>query len=216
MNKKYKLLLLGALILVLLFGCWKYMGSNSDSTGDEKGTQEEAEDDSEIADDKNSEQPLEYRYVECKDEIDKDAYEAFLKDSEKAINELHQEMDACDKEYTGEDIEVGYEDSFAHKNFDSYKLVGVAVSKIDHENWKNSVDFIYELHFSCHGDVTTYCDISYHNVYTNIKDIGIAYPVCVTYDLDGYRYFGEATIDDLLVVLTDGWKVDGDIVIEEP
>ena len=36
------------------------------------------------------------------------------------------------------------------------------------------------------------------------------------FNIGTYRYFGEATIDDLLVVLTDGWKVDGDIVIEEP
>lgn len=53
--------------------------------------------------------------------------------------------------------------------------------------------FIYD-HFKRVTDVTTYCVITYHNVFTNIKDIGIAFPVCFTCDLDGYKYFWELTI----------------------
>lgn len=216
-NNKIRLLALMMIGTMIFAGCGKGKEAESDKDGKTgKDSQVESVEGEDVSADED-EEPKEYRLVECKEDIDPKAYELYLKDSKEQINNnLHMDIDECDRVHTGEDFEDDYVDSFAHKNFDSCKLVGVVVTPVSYEAHNNTVDFIYELNYSAHGDVTTYCAVVYFDVYTNDEELGgkggIMSCVC---DVDDYEYFGATTADDIAAQLAEKLKADGELVIDE-
>ncbi len=99
-----------------------------------------------------------------------------------------------------------------HKNFDSYKLVAVAVDPIDADAItnsaiykSNSVIYIYETKYSKHSDVTTYNYVRFNSVIDSAegiekleKDTTSGKVGDVVSEHDGYSYFGDSSIEDLL------------------
>ena len=93
-------------------------------------------------------------YVKTVDEIPESVLEVMFEKSEKVIADIQTDSSSED-EYCGK---AAYE----HKNFDSYKVHTVAV--LEEEDGGNIVLVIYELHFSVHGDVTTYFAVAFNGI----------------------------------------------------
>lgn len=91
------------------------------------------------------------------------------------------------------DCNGGWLDSLSfHNNYDSYKLVGVGVMD-NAESSTGKCFLIYELHFSVHGDVTTYASVGFN--WIQDSDAGLKES-----DIYGYDHFSNCTINDKLYV----------------
>ncbi len=140
-------------------------------------------------------------YVKTVDEIPQSVLDVMLEKSDKVIADM-QTDEATEAEYCGKAL-------YEHKNFDSYKVHTIAV--LETENGSNIVLIIYELHFSVHGDVTTY----YPTAFTYIKDsdeglessdISISdWRAFITTKVGDYTYYGHDSIDEFKSGTLDWW-----------
>ncbi|SHH12228.1 hypothetical protein SAMN02745229_00285 [Butyrivibrio fibrisolvens DSM 3071] len=140
-------------------------------------------------------------YVKTVDEIPQSVLDVMLEKSDKVIADM-QTDEATEAEYCGKAL-------YEHKNFDSYKVHTIAV--LETENGSNIVLIIYELHFSVHGDVTTY----YPTAFTYIKDsdeglessdISLSdWRAFITTKVGDYTYYGHDSIDEFKSGTLDWW-----------
>ena len=139
-------------------------------------------------------------YVKTVDEIPESVLNVMLEKSDKIIEEMRTD-EATEEKNCGKAL-------YEHKNFDSYKVHTIAV--LETEGGTNLVLVIYELHFSVHGDVSTY----YPVVFTYIKDsdeglessdISPSNWSYATTQVGGYTYYGHDSVDEFKSGTLDWW-----------
>ena len=142
-------------------------------------------------------------YVTQYSEIPEETEKYMRSKAEEALNNFREEDD-CEDDWLPQFTN--------HKNFDSYKLVAVAVNPIDADAItnsaiykSNSVIYIYETKYSKHSDVTTYNFVRFNSVIDSAegiekleKDTTSGKVGDVVSEHDGYSYFGDSSIEDLL------------------
>ena len=140
-------------------------------------------------------------YVQTVDEIPESVLNIMIEKSDKVIADM-QTDESTEEKYCGKA-------TYEHKNFDSYKVHSFAV--LEEEDGGNIVLVIYELHFSVHGDVTTYYPIAFD--YIKDSDEGLeasdillnSWRAYITTKVDGYTYYGWDNLDEFTEGTLDHW-----------
>lgn len=120
------------------------------------------------------------QYVQDPSNIPDTVLEVMKKQGEKNMSEIQKPDCDCNGSWL-DPLNI-------HMNFDSYKLVGVGVVDAGEESTGNSF-LIYELHYSVHGDVTTYYAVGFN--WIQDSDAGLKES-----DINGYDHFSDCSIND--------------------
>ncbi len=103
-----------------------------------------------------------------------------------------------------------------HRNFASYKLIGMTVTPCHWEGDRQIFALLYELHFTAHTDVKTYVVMYYFNIHNTKKIVND-----VTCHIEGgttavgdLKYIGYSSKDEIEPSLQKKWKVDTPIEFE--
>lgn len=120
------------------------------------------------------------QYVQNPDEIPDDILDVMKKKGEDIILSVQKPNCECDG---------GWMDPYVtHENFDSYKLIGVGVMDAGDSSTGNTT-LIYELHYSVHGDVTTYYTVQFNWIQDTNEGITAS-------DISGYDHYSSCTVDE--------------------
>ncbi|WP_022754234.1 hypothetical protein [Butyrivibrio fibrisolvens] len=140
-------------------------------------------------------------YVKTVDEIPESVLSVMIEKSDKIIADM-QTDDSVEADNCGKAL-------YEHKNYDSFKVHSIAV--LEEEDGGSIVLVIYELHFSVHGELTTYYPIAFSDIKDSDEGLESSdirpsdWRAYTTTKMDNLLYYGYDSLDEFTNGTLDHW-----------